>query len=154
MSKKVVRRHSVEHAETIVFIVWEPHGDFPGRVQKQFFSRARCEGAPIGISKRIWADFLRFGCLLGVPGAPIFRQKSCFFSGLVFGRFLNHFWITFGRGRRQGRGLSEPEDSENLTPRIQHALLPLRDWTNLTAAPLPPAPSVTSDSLTADRNGC
>ena len=65
MSKKVVEMHFVEHAKTMLFIVREPHGDLPEKVQKRFFSRARCEGAPGSIWKRIWADFLRFWCFLG-----------------------------------------------------------------------------------------
>ena len=92
MSKKVVEMHFVEHAKTMLFTVREPHGDLPEKVQKRFFSRARCEGAPGSIWKRIWADFLRFLCFSGVPGRPIFRKNIFFFLGLIFDRFLNHFW--------------------------------------------------------------
>ena len=88
----MVGMHFVEHAKTMLFIVREPHGDLPERVQKYLFSRARCEGAPGSIWKRIWADFLRFLCFSKVPGIPIFREKSRFFAGLILNQFLNHFW--------------------------------------------------------------
>ena len=72
VSKKVVRRHLVERAKTMAGTVREAYGEIPGRVQEPLFSRARCEGVSIGVSRRIWGDFLGFGCLLEVHGAAIF----------------------------------------------------------------------------------
>ena len=78
MSKKVVGMHFVEHAEIMLFIVWEPHGDLPARVQKPFFSRARCEGAPEASGEGFGRTFLDFGVFGGSLGYPISGKNRAF----------------------------------------------------------------------------
>ena len=77
----------MEHAKTMVFIVREAYREVPGRAREPLFPRGRREGASRGVWRRIWADFVGFGSLLGSPGASIFGQKSCFFLGLILGGF-------------------------------------------------------------------
>ena len=98
-SQKVVGMHFVEHAKTMLFTVREPHGDLPEKVQKPFFSRARCEGAPGSIWKRIWADFLRFCFFRGSLGDK-FSEKIAFC-------FRSDFWSIFGSLLRGAGGRGE-----------------------------------------------
>ena len=96
MSKEVVRRRFVEHARTMVFIAWEPHGDLPGRVQKPlFFKSALRRGSHRHLEEdlsglfEIWVSF-------GGPWGIHFQTKIMFFFGsdfsLIFGSLLGHFW--------------------------------------------------------------
>ena len=96
MSKKVVRRHFVEHAKTMVFTVWEPHGDLPGRVQKPLFFKSALRRGPhrhleedLGGLFEIWVSF-------GGPWGTHFQTKIMFFFGsdfsLIFASLLGHFW--------------------------------------------------------------
>ena len=86
----------MEHARTMVFTVWEPHGDLPGRVQKPlFFKSALRRGShrhleeDLGGLFEIWVSF-------GGPWGTHFQTKIVFFcrSGfrLIFESLLDHFW--------------------------------------------------------------
>ena len=71
--------------------------------------------APRTTPKGIWGgtfdDFCRFLKILGSPWASLWELFSAFVSHLFLGLKNNHFHITFGRSRRQRRGLSKCSDS-------------------------------------------
>ena len=109
--------------KTMVFIVREAYEGVSGRLWEATFSRLRLQTLSGGVLGSILADFMRFwvpfeapfGVHLGPKGPSKSRSKK-----------RSKSLHAFGRGRRQGRGLSGPENLKNLQSGSHHALLPLR----------------------------
>ena len=62
--KKEVRRHLVEHAKTIVFIVREAHGAVSARLLETIFSRVSLQSIFGEVLGSVFADFGSFSKLL------------------------------------------------------------------------------------------
>ena len=85
-TEKVVQGQLVERARTMVFIVWEAHGEVSGRAREPHFSRSRREGLPEGFRRGPRIDFLPFWMIFGLLWETIFGEKVHFLGGPVFSR--------------------------------------------------------------------
>ena len=113
-SRNGARGHLVECARTMVFTVREAYREVWGRLREPTFYKPRRLTLPGGASERILADMERFGgphgCRLGIKMWTFFRLGN----RVKIPENKQTFWSTLGRGRRQGRGLPEASESENL----------------------------------------
>ena len=91
VSQKGVRRHLVEHAKTMVFIVREAYREVPGRAREPLFPRRRREGASRDVWRMIWGRFCGIWEPFGGPWGAHFRSKIVFFFRSDFRSILGLF---------------------------------------------------------------